>query len=219
MVVFSLTDGKVMEPDLGHGKIPGSAVVYPEGFAIEKIPDTDYSRPDGVVFFDETGNRVGETNVSGALSVFSMTLPIVEGVPNSTVFGANGAGLAQIPGEQLGQKAIVIGTRLYAPESNWEGPVKVRRWRQIDLTTGKEANACRPNMSGYIANDGSVGVFETVRYETTGATTFAMDLATCEKLWTKPVNPDSFHKLWRLSDTLVELSDDGKELHSLVAPG
>jgi len=26
------------------------------------------------------------------------------------------------------------------------------------------------------------------------------------------------HRLWRIDDTLVELSDDGKELHSLVAP-
>jgi hypothetical protein len=73
-------------------------------------------------------------------------------------------------------------------------------------------------MSGYVANDGRVGVFETVRYEITGATTFAMDLASCEKLWTTPVDPDSFHELWRIDNALVELSDDGKELHSLVAP-
>lgn len=219
MVVFSLVDGKVMEPDLGDGRIPGSAVVYPDGFAIEEVAETQHSTPDGVAFFDDTGNRVGETNVSGSLSVFSMTLPIVEGAPNSTVFGANGAGLVQFPDQQLGQNAVLIGHRLFAPESNWEGPVKVRRWHQFDLTTGAEGNTCRSNMSGYLANDGSVGIFETVRYEVTGATTFAMDLTTCEKLWTTPVNPDSYHQLWRIGDKLVELSDDGKELHSLVAPG
>jgi hypothetical protein len=218
MVVFSLVDGKVMRPDLGTGTIPGSAVVYPGGFAMEIIADTEYSTPHSVAFFDDGGNRVGETKVSGSLSPFSMSLPIVEGAPLSTVFGANGAGLVQVPDRELTQNAVLIGHRLFAPESTWDGPVKVRRWRQFDLTTGAEGNTCRANMSGYLANDGSVGIFETVRYEVTGATTFAMDLATCEKLWTTPVNPDSFHRLWRIDDTFVELSDDGKDLQSLVAP-
>jgi hypothetical protein len=217
-VIVSLTDGKVIHPDVGEELRPLTAVVYPGGFAVEATVDKKLSIPDSVVFFDNAGNRVGETNVSGFLSTLSMVLPIAEDSPNSTVFGANGAGLIQLPDQQLGQNARVIGHRLYAPESTWEGPVKVRRWRQFDLTTGKEGNACRPNMSGYVANDGSVGIFETVRYEVTGATTFAMDLTTCEKLWSTPVNPESFHRLWRIGDTLVELSDDGKELHSLVAP-
>ncbi|WP_166905859.1 hypothetical protein [Mycobacterium sp. DL440] len=219
MVVFSLADGKVMRPDLGNGNIPGSAVVYPGGFAMEIIADTEYSTPRSVAFFDDGGNRVAETKVSGSLSPFSMSLPIVEDVPVSTVFGANGAGLVQLLDRELTQNAVFVGPRLYAPESNWEGPVKVRKWRQFDLTTGAEGNTCQTNMSGYLANDGSVGLFETVRYEVTGATTFAMDLATCQKLWSVPVSPDSYHRLWRINDTLAELSDDGKELHSLVAPG
>lgn len=218
MVVFSLVDGKVMRPDLGNGNIPGSAVVYPGGFAMEIIADAKYSTPRGVAFFDDDGNRVGETTVSGSLSPFSMSLPIVEDAPLSTVFGANGAGLVQVPDPELTQNSVLIGHRLFAPESTWEGPVKVRRWRQFDLTTGTEGNTCRANMSGYLANDGSVGIFETVRYEVTGATIFAMDLATCETLWTTPVDPDSFHRLWRIDDTLVELSDEGNELHSLAAP-
>lgn len=218
MTVFSLIDGKVITPKLGDGLRPLQAVVYPGGFAVEATSDMKLSIPDIVVFFDNAGNRVGQTDIWGTLTTLSMILPTLE-APESTVFGANGAGLIQVPDQQLGQNARVIGHRLYAPESTWEGPVKVRRWRQFDLTTGKEGNACRPNMTGYVANDGSVGVFETVRYETTGATTFAMDLNSCEKLWTTPVNPDSFHELWRIDNTLVELSDDGKELHSLVAPG
>jgi hypothetical protein len=217
MTVFSLIDGKVITPDLGKGLRPLTAVVYPGGFAFEATSDMKVSIPDVVIFFDDDGNHVGETKLSGFLSTLSKILPILES-PDSTVFGANGAGLLQFPDQQLGQNARLIGHRLYAPESTWEGPVKVRRWRQFDLTTGQEGNACRPNMSGYVANDGRVGVFETVRYEITGATTFAMDLASCEKLWTTPVDPDSFHELWRIDNALVELSDDGKELHSLVAP-
>lgn len=217
MTVFSLIDGKVITPDVGEGLRPLTTVVYPGGFAVEATSDMKFSIPDIVVFFDAAGNRVGQTDIPGTLTTVSMVLPTLQGA-GSTVFGANGAGLIQFPDQQLGQNGRVIGHRLYAPESTWEGPVNVRRWRQFDLTTGNEGTACRPNMSGYVANDGSVGVFETVRYEITGATTFAMNLATCEKLWTTPVNPDSFHELWRIDDTLVELSDDGKELHSLVAP-
>ncbi|WP_133058785.1 hypothetical protein [Mycolicibacterium peregrinum] len=218
MVVFSLTDGEVIKADLGDDRISQTAVVYPGGFAFEATTSTKKSTPDVVVFFDDAGNRLGETEISGFLDVVSMTLPIVEGKPNSTVFGANGAGLMQVPDREPKRNAVLIGHRLFTPESDWEGPVQVRRWRQFDLTTGKETETCESNMSHYLANDGTVAVFETNRDEVTGATTFAMDLTTCEKLWTTPANPDSFHKLWRIGSTLVELSDDGRELHSLVAP-
>ena len=96
--------------------------------------------------------------------------------------------------------------------------MKARLWRQFDLTTGEEGTGCRANMTHYLANDGNVGIFDTARYEIDGPTTFAMDLTTCEKLWIMPYDPDSFHQIWRVDDTLVELSDDGTELHSLVAP-
>lgn len=218
MVVFSLVDGTVMTLQLEDEKKPETAVVYPGGFAIQAVAPAGSRAADTLLFYDHEGNRIGETDISGSLSPFSMVLPIVESLPVSTVFGANGAGLIQLPDRELTQNAVFVGHRLFAPESNWEGPVKVRKWRQFDLTTGEEQNACRSNMSGYLANDSSVGVFETNRFDVTGATTFAMDLTTCEKLWTMPVNPDSFHRLWRINDTLVELSDDGKELHSLVAP-
>lgn len=219
MVVFSLLDGKIITPRLGDGQSPMTAVVYPGGFAVETTTDARSSISDTVTFLDDAGVRVGETNVSGPLSDLSMTLPVVKSSPSYSIFGANAAELIQFPGDGLGPGAVLIGQRVYAPESNWEGPVKVRRWRQFDLATGMEGNTCRANMSGYLANDGSVGIFETERDEVTGATTFAMDLTTCEKLWTTPVNPDSYHRLWRIDDSLVELSDDGRELHSLVAPG
>lgn len=216
-VVFSVVDGTVITPDLG-GRIPESAVVYPQGFAILAAENRGAHARDVVVFFDNEGNRVGESDIQGALSDLSMVLPMIESAPGYTVYGANGAGLIQLPGEGLGPDSVLIGHRLYAPESRWDGPVKERQWRQFDLRTGEEGTACRPNMRGYIANDGQVGVFETSQHETTGATVFGMDLTTCEELWHTPVNWESFHRLWRIDDTLVELSDDGRELHSLVAP-
>ncbi|MFN3003997.1 hypothetical protein [Mycolicibacterium wolinskyi] len=216
VVVFSLIDGKVITPDIDDGLVPQAAVVYPGGFAIKAVAENSMSVSDAVMFFDETGNRLHETHISGPLSVLSSTPPVVESSPSYSVFGANGTELIQLP-DGLGSDALLIGHRLYVPESTWEGSSKVRRWRQFDLTTGKGGVACRPNMSQYIGNDGSVGVFETSANEVTGASTFAMDLASCEKLWATPVNAESFHRLWRINDTLVELSDDAKELHSLVS--
>ena len=217
-VVFSVDDGTVFTPDLGEGRIPESAVVYPQGFAIRAAGNHGASPRAPVLFFDDAGNRIGESDIQGALSDQSMVLPRIESAPGYTVFGANGAGLIQLPGEGLGPDAVLIGHRLYAPESEWDGPEKVRRWRQFDLRTGEEGTACRPNMQWYIANDGQIGLFETSQHEKAGASYFGMDLTTCEKLWTVPVNWESFHRLWRIDDTLVEISDDGRELHSLVAP-
>ncbi|AIY47814.2 hypothetical protein [Mycolicibacterium fortuitum] len=217
VVIFSLIDGKVITPHISGEGNPLTAVVYPGGLAVEAATDTNSSIPDTVVFLDDAGNYISETNSSGDLTLLSMTLPMLKSSPSYTIFGGNGADLLELPGAGLGPDSVLIGHRVYVPESNWEGPVKVRRWRQFDLTTGGEGNTCRSNMSHYVANDGHVGVFETGRNDAVGATSFAMDLATCEKLWTIPVNPDSFHRLWHISGDLVELSDDGTELHSLVA--
>jgi hypothetical protein len=46
----------------------------------------------------------------------------------------------------------------------------------------------------------------------------ARDLATCDTLWTIPSQPNSLGRVWRVNTTLVQLSDDGTELVSLVAP-
>jgi hypothetical protein len=46
----------------------------------------------------------------------------------------------------------------------------------------------------------------------------AIDLATCDTLWTLTAPVGSFAQVWRVNTTLVQLSDDGTELVSLVAP-
>jgi hypothetical protein len=51
------------------------------------------------------------------------------------------------------------------------------------------------------------------------AQTSAIDLASCEPLWTITSPKGSFRDMWRINTTLVQLSDDGTELMSLVTPG
>jgi hypothetical protein len=46
----------------------------------------------------------------------------------------------------------------------------------------------------------------------------ARDLTTCDTLWTLTSPVGTFRDVWRVNTTLVQLSDDGTELTSLVAP-
>jgi hypothetical protein len=48
--------------------------------------------------------------------------------------------------------------------------------------------------------------------------TKARDLATCDTQWPLSSAVGSFRDVWRVNTTLVQLSDDGTELVSLVAP-
>jgi hypothetical protein len=52
-----------------------------------------------------------------------------------------------------------------------------------------------------------------------GLVTTGIDLKTCDTLWTLKSAVSSLRDVWRINTTLVQLSDDGIELMSLVAPG
>jgi hypothetical protein len=54
--------------------------------------------------------------------------------------------------------------------------------------------------------------------QTVGLDTEATDLDTCERLWVISSAPGAWRDVWRINTTLVQLSDDGTELTSLVAP-
>ncbi|HET7739155.1 MAG TPA: hypothetical protein VFL67_00730, partial [Mycobacterium sp.] len=73
--VFSVSDGVVIKPGVEAGTELAKTAVYPGGFASEiYTPD---GRPSGISFFDETGKRVGDQNVEGALTDDLVDLPII----------------------------------------------------------------------------------------------------------------------------------------------
>jgi hypothetical protein len=72
-------------------------------------------------------------------------------------------------------------------------------------------------MGAYVGSDGTTGILESGN-PNIGLVTTAMDLATCDTLWTLKSPIGSFRDVWRVNTTLVQLSDDGTELMSLVAP-
>ncbi|MDT5339049.1 MAG: hypothetical protein QOD90_4554, partial [Mycobacterium sp.] len=109
----------------------------------------------------------------------------------------------------------LIGSTFFARDPNDR---TTRRWQQYKLGTGAKGNECNYDMgSGYVATDGKVGVFESGN-PNVGLVTKAMDLASCETLWSIESPIGSFRDVWRINTTLVQLSDDGTELMSLVAP-
>jgi len=210
--VFSLADGKVIAPELDEGLSPASAVVYPGGFAVEVVDSQSTSMPVGVEFFDAVGDRTGRVDGSGFLSTSSMDIPIVESTPKPSVYSPAGHKLADISWFETGDPALLIGTTLFVGGQSFEHDPQ-----QYDLTTGSEGKACKVTLSNYLATDGKVAIFES-NTPNVGLGTKAVDLATCDILWSIESPVESFRGVWRIDTSLVQLSDDGTELTSLVAP-
>jgi hypothetical protein len=206
MTVYSLSDGNVVKPDVDDGAHLGMTEVYPGGFAAE----VEVGRKSlGIQFFDDSGKRLDGRGVEGALTG-SPGLPIVTSSGRSSVYSPEGRKLLDIPEGAT----RLVGTTLFVNENKSDA---FPMWRQYDLKTGSKGPACDFNMSNFLGTNGSAIVFEVTNRQA-GLVAKARDLATCETLWTLPSHVDSFARVWRVNTTLVQLSDDGTELSSMVAP-
>lgn len=211
-VVFSLSDGTVIKPELDANAQQQLTVVYPGGFAAEIALSQTRT---AVQFFDDEGRRTSGDSIRGSLSNDSHDLPIVGLVHAGwAVYAPDGRQLLGESGDTPGDN-LLIGSRFFVRD--YSDSITLR-WQQYDLRTGQQGEACQYSMYGYIASDGTVGVFEGSN-PNVGLVTEAMDLATCDILWTVTSAVGSFRDMWRVNTTLVQLSDDGTELVSLVAPG
>lgn len=211
-IVFSLVDGRVVTPELDDGLRSASAVVYPGGFAVEVIASQTKSTPDGIEFFDGAGKKLGRTDTSSFLATWSTDIPIVASAPLSAVFSPAGKKLADIDRLKPGDDALLIGSMLIA-----DGESSERGAQQYDLTTGSKGKACKLTLSSYLATDGKVAIFQS-NTPGVGLVTKAVDLATCDDLWSIESPFGSLRNAWRVDTSLIQLSDDGTELTSLVAP-
>lgn len=212
--VFSLSDGTVVRLKLADDAEQRTTVLYPGGFAAEISVAREFSRTE---FFDDSGERTSRKSIKGSLVNFeALDLPVIEFTNDWAVYSLDGGRLLKVPGDPPAM-ARLIGTALYigAPW-NATGP----HWQQYDLRTGAQGKACDYQLgsSGYVGTDGTVAVVE-LGNPNVGRLTEAYDLATCDTLWTVRSAIGSFRQVWRINTTLVQLSDDGTELVSLVAPG
>ncbi len=215
-VVFSLTDGTVLSPKLESDRRPLGAVVYPGGFAVEVGPETGRitSNPDHILFFDGTGKQLGRADAFGKLAINSLDVPIVTSSSGSTVYTVDGRPLAQIPRLHTVTEATLIGPWLFVDEVQSSA---FPEWQQYDLRTGSPGKVCEFYVGDSVGTDGEVAVLQ-INNPGAGLVAKAADLATCEILWRLPSQVESFAQVWRVNSTLVQLSDDGTELFSLVAP-
>ncbi|SCX29127.1 hypothetical protein SAMN02799620_04755 [Mycolicibacterium fluoranthenivorans] len=207
-VVFSIANGTIVSPRTTDGSRQLKTTVYPGGFAAEVSRGDE--RPT-VQFFDESGGRVGQEVPGGTLADSVAELPVVALAPSGwAAYSAQGEKLLQQPGAMPAQTRL-IGSTLYAMGDSG--------WHQYNLVTGAQGKDCSYGLGegGYIASDGKAAVL-TSGNATVGLETSGVDLASCNTLWTTNSAPGSFRHVWRINTTLVQLSDDGKELMSLVAP-
>ncbi|GBE64069.1 hypothetical protein MFM001_05310 [Mycobacterium sp. MFM001] len=214
-VVFSLRDGAVIRPELTDNSEQQTTVIYPGGFAADIAVREKHERR--VQFFNETGKRMSPKSIDGELNTHAPDLPLVEMLHNHwAVFTPDGVKLLEVSGEKP-VEARLIGTTLFvAAAGSAGGP----GWQQYNLRTGATGKACDYHLGHayYIGTDGAVAV-ASYGNPNVGRVVEAYDLATCDALWTLRSPIGSFHDVWRVDTTLVQLSDDGTELASLVAPG
>ena len=93
-VLFSLSDGSVITPELDKRAQQQGTAVYPGGLAAEIALGDDL--PD-VEFFDPSGKRTSRQSIGGSLSTGASDLPIVQWPPNKwAVFTPDGDKLLEV---------------------------------------------------------------------------------------------------------------------------
>jgi hypothetical protein len=216
-VVFSLADGSVIAPESEGAPHQLGAQLYTGGLAVEMTAEDNRALydPDEVWFFDNAGKRLGQVDVSGELARSSPDVPIVTSSQESVVYSVDGRPISEVPHIGVDTSTRLVGTRLFVDES--ESPA-FPRWGQYDLKTGVKGKTCEFDMGyRYLGTDGSAGVLRIDNPEA-GLVAKGVDVATCNTLWELPTRVGSYARVWRINTTLVQLSDDGTELISLVAP-
>ena len=207
-VVFSLTDGAVVTPQLAPGESVQRAVAYPGGFAAELRSGS--SATVGIAFFDNDGRARSRVVGAAQLRSGSDILPVIQTDTDDRVLTIAGKPLLELSKSVLYPRTRLAGTTLLISTDE-----ERRTWRQFELGTGHEGAVCDREELGY----GYIGSGEDV-VVTSGSRSPAegVDLATCETLWALPGSTrTSTTEVWRVHTTLVHRVGD--RLSALVAPG
>lgn len=209
--VFSVADGEVIEPEIEEGYTLGKPVFYTGGFVAE-VNDPD-GIPAEIAFFDESGKRLGEYDGRGSAGDSPVDLPVIGPTSDNrnTVFTTQGQPLIEVPGGTL----YLVGTTLMVDAGNSLAFPELHLYDMRDGTT--IGSVCDYLMHNYIGTDGSTLVFE-VHNPGAEVLVTASDMRSCERLWTLPKRVDSLDRIWNIDGTLVQLTNEGTELISLVAP-
>lgn len=205
-VVFSVVDGRIVNPQLPERSRLWRAMVYPGGFGYEYTAEDGQ---DSVAFFDEAGARLSELAQEGSLETRSPDVPIVVTQTNDRIMTLRGRTLVELPPTVPDVEARLIGSRLFVASD----PAH-REWRQFDLHSGEHGRTCETSSLGfsYIGSDGRVAVALA-----DDSPARAVDLTTCQTLWSIPGSGSGeAREVWKVGDALIQRTND--KLFSLVAP-
>jgi hypothetical protein len=212
VTMFSLRDGRVLTPEFPAGADMRSSGDFDGGFAAE------FSEPHGesfIQFFDTVGRLTNKKRIDGQ-RVGGTTGNVTAIVQSDGfgIYGPSGDKLLDVSGEPPAGMQL-IGTTLWVGKT---GDANAAGFQPYDLRTGDTGKPCAFELiDGYLGTDGSVFVRSPWNQKSDDLAQ-AYDLATCDKVWAIPRTVGSSGEVTRIGDTLVQLSDDGTELMSLVPP-
>jgi hypothetical protein len=211
--LVSLQDGRMLAPEIpetaGLGVIDG----FDGGFAADVF--TGGESRSSVQFFYPTGHLASPRQLDGQLGGSTGNLVAVTADDGSSgIYGPTGEQLLDVPFIPAGMQ--LIGTTLYlgASDSTADNPL----YRAYDVRTGDEGNTVKIDFGRtYLGTDGSVALRAVVN-PNADSVAKAYDLGSGTPLWSIPSTPGSLGRLYLVGDTLLQVSDDGTQLFSLIPP-
>lgn len=210
-VFFSLTDGRQFAPEIPDSTFIDGVRFGNDGFAALVVADDEFNTSTTDAF-DLSGKKLGTLGRNGY--PVAAGLYIDGSVSGWKVVTAEGSRLLSVEGHAP-YDTLLIGSTLYINESN---NAQMPYWQPYDLKSGDKGQPCEIDLGEqYLGTDGTIAV-RAVTNPRVDLIAKAFDLKTCEMVWSLPKEANSFGRIWRIGDTLVQLSDDGTELNALVAP-
>lgn len=208
--VFSVADGRVVEPELDKGASLVETYFYTGGFA-SKTSDAD-GMPGDIYFFDENGRRVGKSTET-IIREEPADLPVTTTGSDelNAVYSAQGNKLIEVP---TGVTQLVRTTLMVNLAKSQTFP----QWQQYDLEDGGKGPVCDYPMQNFLGTDGSTLVFAVTNPDA-DILAKAYDLRSCQRLWSIPKQAGSVDRVWQVGGQLVRLGAHATEFSSFVAPG
>jgi hypothetical protein len=210
--LISVEDGKVITPSLPDDTHMEDVNFFEDGFAAIVVVGND---PPAAQFFNAAEEPTSDSRVYGLLGGTGGNLTaVMEDRKHVGVYGPNGDKLLDLGGQRPGGMQL-IGTTLWVGDAS---DANAAHFRRFDVRTGDEGKPCAFDLiDGYLGTDGSVFV-RSPQNQKSDNLVQAYDLTTCDMIWAIPRVVGSSGQLTRIGNTLVQLSNDGTELMSLVAP-
>ncbi|MBJ7341915.1 hypothetical protein [Mycolicibacterium sp.] len=210
-VLFSLGDGSAIQLELPQDARVQTPKFFDGGFAASVA---EKGGSPAIRFFDNRGRLFTSTRVDGlqATDTTANLTAVLEDRTHWGIYTPDGIKLLSLPGDRAGSVQL-IGSTL------WVGTDAAgsHRAQPYELRSGDAGKPCDFDLNGYLGTDGSVALRAPTNAKSDDLAQ-AFDLDTCSLAWSIPRPAGSLARLTTFSNTLVQLSDDGTELMSLVAP-